>query len=62
MIIKWTKKLKNRFGWFSAKDLYIPEKKYLKRKCFHLHDWHHDGHLVCVTNANHGYPEGWEEL
>ena len=57
MILKWTKKLKDRFGWSGAKDLYIKEEECLDRSCFHSHDWNHDGHLVCLTNANYGCPE-----
>ena len=62
MIIKWTKKLKENFGWSNAKDLYIKDESCLKRKCFHPHDWNHDNHLVCLENANHGCPDNWEEL
>jgi len=56
MKIKWTKKLKERFGWNQAKDLHINYKECLTTKCFHPHDWNHDGHLVCLTNYNHGCP------
>lgn len=57
MIIKWTKRLKDRFGWRSAKELSIVEVECLKRSCFHPHDWHHDSRLVCLENARFGCPD-----
>lgn len=54
--------LKEKFGWYGTKDLYIKEKKCLKRKCFQPHDWYHDNHLVCLTNANNGCPDNCEDL
>ena len=62
MIMKWTKRLKDKWGWDNAKDLYIKDAKCLKRACFHPHDWDHNGHLVCLENANHGCPENCDEL
>lgn len=60
MIIKWTKKLKEKFGGANAKNLYVKDKSCLKRKCFQPHDWYHDGHLVCLENAKYGCPANWE--
>lgn len=57
MIIKWTKRLKKKFGWTSSIDLYVVSKECLNRKCFHPHDWNHDGHLVCLTNPVRGRPQ-----
>jgi hypothetical protein len=56
MTKKWTKKLKDEYGYTQAKELYIPCGN-MKKKCFRVHDWNHDGHLVCITNANHGCPK-----
>jgi hypothetical protein len=57
MILKWTKKYKDKWGYTSAKELYIKDTECLKKPCFRLHDWNHDGHLVCIINANFGCPE-----
>lgn len=57
MILKWTKKYKEKWGWSSAKELSINEKECLNKICFKLHDWNHDGHLVCIVNANYGCPK-----
>jgi len=57
MIIKWTKSLKKRFGWDTSKDVHVLSKECFNRNCFHPHDWHHDRHLVCLTNAVHGCPQ-----
>ena len=62
MYIKWTKKLKDRFGWSTADDLYIKEDECMNRSCFSPHDWNHDHHLVCLQNANSGCPKDWREL
>jgi len=56
MKLKWTKKYKEKRGYSFAKDLSIKEKECLKKSCFCLHDWNHDGHLVCITNAKFGCP------
>lgn len=56
MILKWTKKYKEKWGWSNAKELHIKEKECLKKSCFSPHDWNHDGHLVCLTNARSGCP------
>jgi hypothetical protein len=57
MIIKWTKSLKKRFGWDTAKDVHVLSKECFNRNCFHPHDWHYDRHLTCLTNAVHGCPQ-----
>ncbi|HDP36250.1 MAG TPA: hypothetical protein ENN27_00035 [Candidatus Atribacteria bacterium] len=65
MILKWTKKYKNKWGWNSAKGIYIKEKKCLEKSCFRPYDWYHDGHydwyhdgyLVCLTNIKFGCPK-----
>ena len=62
MIIKWTKRLKEKFGWSFAKNLYVKDTSCLRRKCFHPHDWYHDNHLVCLENAKNGCPDNLEEL
>lgn len=59
MIIKWNKKLKDKFGWSTCKDLHLKDKKCLDRPCFHPHDWNHDGRLVCLRNANFGCPRDY---
>ena len=56
MILKWGKKYKEKWGYSAAKDLYINEKDCLDKDCFRPHDWNHDGHLRCITNANFGCP------
>ena len=57
MKIKWNKKLKERFGYSQAKDIFIShDKDCFEKKCFRPHDWNHDGHLVCLTNARFGCP------
>lgn len=56
MKIKWSKKYKEKWGYSLAKDLSIKKKECLDKSCFRPHDWFHDGHLVCITNANHGCP------
>lgn len=56
MRTKWNKRLKDRFGYSFAKTIFIPCNNFDK-KCFRPHDWNHDGHLVCVTNANSGCPD-----
>jgi len=61
MKIKWTKKYKDKWGYSQAKDINIKEIECFKRSCFRPHDWNHDGHLVCITNANFGCPEDWKE-
>ena len=58
MILKWSKKYKDKWGYSAAKELYIKEKECFDKSCFRLHDWGHDGHLVCITNANFGCPTG----
>ena len=57
MIVKWTSKLKERFGYLQSKDCYIVDKSCFDKECFRPHDWNHDGHLVCWMNAQHGCPE-----
>jgi len=54
--MKWNKKYKEKWGYSAAKDLSINEKECLDKSCFRPHDWNHDGHLVCITNANFGSP------
>ena len=61
MYIKWTKKLKAKFGHSNAIDLYIKEEECLNRSCFSPHDWNHDRHLVCLTNSKYGCPRGDDE-
>jgi len=56
MILKWTKKYKEKWGYSSAKDLSINEKECFDKSCFRPHDWDHNGHLVCITNSNFGCP------
>jgi len=62
VMIKWNNKLKDKFGWHGTKDLYVKDEKCLERTCFRAHDWRHDGHLVCITNANNGCPDRWEDM
>ena len=62
MKLKWTKKFKEKWGYGSAIDLSINEKECLKKSCFRPHDWNHNGHLVCITNANFGCPGLVEDL
>lgn len=62
MKIKWTKRYKEKWGYSSAKDISINEKECFKRSCFRPHDWNHDGHLVCITNANYGCPTDFKKL
>lgn len=57
MKIRWNKKLKDKFGWITCKDCWITEKECLKRECFRPHDWNHNNHLICITNANFGCPD-----
>jgi len=57
MKLKWGKKYKEKWGYSSAKDINIIEIECFKKDCFRPHDWNHDGHLVCITNANFGCPK-----
>ena len=47
--IKWTKKLKEKYGYSDAKDVDVADERCLKKDCFRVHDWNHDGHLLCWT-------------
>ena len=57
MKLKWGKIYKEKWGYSLAKDLTINEAECLNKSCFRPHDWNHNGHLVCITNANHGCPK-----
>lgn len=56
MLVKWSRKLKNKFGYTDAKDCYVIKAECLDYKCFRPHDWNHDNHLVCWLNASNGCP------